>query len=186
MWSLCCRQRVEDLTVGKGCEWELPKQGVCMPWYGGVGGVWRRCGSEHQGAPVPGGVGALRLQRCSAANDPVRKNFTRLLGFPPVWFAPLVSQTPSTSVCKISPLRTCSMYDEQLQAALEDFKIASEGFKCIGRNGAMLDLSHQQSMSGIVRGRCQLGASLCEVSGGYHLWHLPKSSKSNSNQSLVK
>ena len=67
--------------------------------------------------------------------DPVRENFTRLVGFPPIWFAPPLSQTPSTSVCKIRPLHTCSMYDEQLQAALEDLNIASEGFKCIGRNG---------------------------------------------------
>ena len=81
-------------------------------------------------------------------------------------FAPPVSQTSSTSsVCKLRPLRTCSMYDEQLQAALEDLRMASEGLKSIGRNGAMLDASHQQSMSGIVADANKVKASVKRLEG---------------------
>ena len=97
----------------------------------------RRCLGEW----VHCGDAALQKSH-DIGGDLVRKIFTRLVGFPPVLFAPPVSQTPSTSVCKIRPLHTCSMYDEQLQMALEDLHIASQGFKCIGRNGAMLDLSY--------------------------------------------
>ena len=57
------------------------------------------------------------------------------------------------------------MYDEQLQAALEDLNIASEGFKCIGRNGVMLDSSYQQSKSGIVANTNNVQASVKRLEG---------------------